>query len=277
MRLNSIHFYSMIPLQGENMKIEKINENSIRCTLTGFDLSVRNLNIRELAYGSEKARKLFSEMMQKANSEVGFNAENTPIMIEAIPLNGDSIQLVITKVEDPEELDTRFSKFSPMPKGAAEDWVKRLTTELLEGADGLLRQMQQLGANGSSRQQKADGSTQGLPEAGTSIPQNVPQNAAQQETACRIFAFDSLDRVIDAASAASGFKGSSLLYKHPSEQEYLLVLENCDTTEVDFATACNTIAEYGRKVPVGPASLAYYAEHYDALIESHAIQKLGRI
>ena len=121
------------------MKIERISENSIRCTLTGFDLSVRNLNIRELAYGSEKARKLFNEMMQKASNEVGFEAENTPIMIEAIPLNGDSIQLVITKVEDPEELDTRFSKFSPMPKGSAEDWVKKLTSELLEGADGLLR------------------------------------------------------------------------------------------------------------------------------------------
>ena len=34
-------------------------------------------------------------------------------MIEAIPLNSDCIVLIITKVEDPEELDTRFSKFAP--------------------------------------------------------------------------------------------------------------------------------------------------------------------
>ena len=39
------------------MKIERVNENQIRCTLTSFDLSVRNLNLRELAYGTEKARK----------------------------------------------------------------------------------------------------------------------------------------------------------------------------------------------------------------------------
>ena len=37
------------------MKIERINENQIRCTLTSFDLSVRNMNLGELAYGSEKA------------------------------------------------------------------------------------------------------------------------------------------------------------------------------------------------------------------------------
>ena len=34
-------------------------------------------------------------------------------MIEAIPLNADCIVLIITKVEDPEELDTRFSAFAP--------------------------------------------------------------------------------------------------------------------------------------------------------------------
>lgn len=62
------------------MKIERINENQIRCTLTSFDLSVRNLNLGELAYGSEKARKLFREMIQKASNEVGFEAEDIPLM-----------------------------------------------------------------------------------------------------------------------------------------------------------------------------------------------------
>lgn len=47
------------------MKIERVNENQIRCTLTSFDLSVRNVNLRELAYGSEKARNLFREMIQR--------------------------------------------------------------------------------------------------------------------------------------------------------------------------------------------------------------------
>ena len=95
------------------MKIERINENQIRCTLTSFDLSVRNMNLGELAYGSEKARSLFREMIQKASNEVGFDAEDIPLMVEAIPLSNESVMLVITKIEDPEELDTRFSKFSP--------------------------------------------------------------------------------------------------------------------------------------------------------------------
>ena len=100
------------------MKIEKINENQIRCTLTREDLESHQVNLKELAYGSEKAKKLFRDMMQQAQIQFGFEADNIPLMIEAIPVNLDSVILIVTKVEDPEELDTRFSKFSPYKDNA---------------------------------------------------------------------------------------------------------------------------------------------------------------
>lgn len=94
------------------MKIEKINDNQIRCTLTRDDLANRQIKLSELAYGTEKAKNLFRDMMLQAQDEFGFEADNIPLMIEAIPITPDSIVLIITKVEDPEELDTRFSKFA---------------------------------------------------------------------------------------------------------------------------------------------------------------------
>ena len=50
------------------MKIEKISDNQIRFTLTGEDLAARQIKLSELAYGTEKARNLFREMMQQAAS-----------------------------------------------------------------------------------------------------------------------------------------------------------------------------------------------------------------
>ena len=47
-----------------NMKIEKLNDNQIRCTLTRADLAARQLQLSELAYGTEKAKSLFHDMMQ---------------------------------------------------------------------------------------------------------------------------------------------------------------------------------------------------------------------
>lgn len=52
----------MYSLQGfpdegsDNMKIEKVNENQIRCTLTREDLAERQIKLSELAYGTEKAK-----------------------------------------------------------------------------------------------------------------------------------------------------------------------------------------------------------------------------
>ena len=67
------------------MRLEKVNENQIRCILTKEDLEIRQIKVSELAYGSMKAKMLFKDVMQQANYEFGFEAENIPLMIEAIP------------------------------------------------------------------------------------------------------------------------------------------------------------------------------------------------
>ena len=137
------------------MKIERVNENQIRCTLSSFDLSVRNLNLGELAYGTEKARNLFREMIQKASNEVGFEADDIPLMVEAIPLSSESVMLVITKIEDPEELDTRFSKFSPMQE-EEDNIISSLAGEYLEGADVFLENFSENKQQGPENHSSAD-------------------------------------------------------------------------------------------------------------------------
>ncbi len=122
------------------MKIEKINDNQIRCTLTSDDLANREIKLSELAYGTDKAKNLFRDMMLKAQNELGFEADNIPLMIEAIPVTPDSIVLIITKVEDPEELDTRFSKFTP----TSEISLDVSETPQVSGADDIIDIFQKL-------------------------------------------------------------------------------------------------------------------------------------
>ncbi|MBQ8413508.1 MAG: adaptor protein MecA, partial [Lachnospiraceae bacterium] len=85
------------------MKIERLSENQIRCTLYKADLADKELLLTELAYGTEKTKDLFRELMQQASEELGFEVDNIPLMIEAIPVSPECLVLIITKVEDPEE------------------------------------------------------------------------------------------------------------------------------------------------------------------------------
>ncbi len=267
------------------MRIERINENSIRCTLTSFDLSVRNMNLRELAYGSEKARKLFDEMMAKARAEVGFQTDNTPIMIEAIPMSTDSIQLIISKVPDPEELDTRFSRFTPGTgvHKEGEDWISKLTSALLEGATGLIDQLQKMeggaeddGSNAGSQPAITASGSSGAAASGSSR-KKASEEPAAPAVDFRAFGFRDLDLVIRAARSASAFSGLSRLYKNPIDQQYVLLIECRGTDAEAFSRASNIIAEYGRMLRTVSNSPAYYEEHYQVILREQAIQKLAQI
>lgn len=256
------------------MKIERINENQIRCTLTSFDLSVRNLNLGELAYGSEKARNLFREMIQKASNEVGFDAEDIPLMVEAIPLSNESVMLVITKIEDPEELDTRFSKFAPPSEEDLDGLFGGISSELLEGADGLLDFLKKDMLGLSSE-----------PAAGADTVQKAHVDASSEAEAetppavqTRIYRFSSLDQATDAGKVTGPVCGGpNTLYKKPGTSQYYLVLSSEGTEPLAFSRLCNILAEYGEKVKQEAASEAYYREHYEVIIRDQALQKLALI
>lgn len=246
------------------MKIERINENQIRCTLTSFDLSARNLNLGELAYGSEKARNLFREMIQKASNEVGFEAEDIPLMVEAIPLSNESVMLVITKIEDPDELDTRFSKFSPYSEEGS-DALSQLASELLEGADGLAKI---LGLSSSDQKQEASSSLEG----------EASESDSSQTPSMRIYSFNSLDHVSAAAKACGDlYDGVNTLYKKPDTFQYYLVIKEEGADKLSFSRVCNILSDYGTKIHHEYASEAYYTEHYDIVCDGKALQVFKNI
>ncbi|HIX64182.1 MAG TPA: adaptor protein MecA [Candidatus Mediterraneibacter colneyensis] len=238
------------------MKIEKLNENQIRCTLTHADLAARHLKLSELAYGTEKAKSLFRDMMQQASFDFGFEAENIPLMIEAIPSSADSIVLIITKVEDPEELDTRFSKFTP---GGDADPLNAETLEKLEGADEFLNLLNKV-------KEAA---------AGTNKPE---EKAPQAQFSIRLFSFEKLDGVIKAARLVSPlYSGANTLYKDQSSGMFLLALAPQDHPSNDFNKICNMLSEYGSPEKADSSILAFLEEHCVMMISADAVQKLSAL
>lgn len=237
------------------MKIEKVNENQIRCTLTREDLASRELKVSELAYGTEKAKNLFRDMMRQANFEFGFEAEDIPLMIEAIPLNAECIVLIITKVEDPEELDTRFSRFAPSVTEDLEDASGDLPDDAPNEVFDLFRQIQ----------------TQAQEEAPS---ENGDSQAVSERS--RLFMMDSLQQVMNAASVIAGhYRGLSRLYKDERAGRYLLLLTQGAQDSADFDRTCNIISEYGAIQRTAAASGTFLAEHCEALIAEDAVQALG--
>ena len=82
------------------LKIEKINESQIKLVLTQADLSERNIKLEDLTIPSEKTQALFHDIMEKALEEYDFISENTPLMLEAVPVGLDGIMIIVTKIDN---------------------------------------------------------------------------------------------------------------------------------------------------------------------------------
>lgn len=92
------------------MRMEKINEHQVRCLISNQDLQMRQLTPGEMHYGDPGMRALFKEMLQTASKQYGFNKEEYPVMIEAVPVR-EGLLIVLSAVENPEETDPHFVHF----------------------------------------------------------------------------------------------------------------------------------------------------------------------
>ena len=251
------------------MKIEKISDNQIRCTLNKNDLIDRELRISELAYGTEKAKALFRDMIQQAFYEFGFEVDDIPLMIEAIPVSSECLILVITKVEDPDELDTRFSKFSSFNShnlsdksdddDAYADDIINTFEHLDDFADELEDSDKDFDKNSDS-------------EKDHKLSVQIPTNLT------KVYSFNSLGEVTKLSSILAGlYKGDNTLYKDPITSMYYLVISISDHTPEEFNKISNIISEYGKSERTTYAAQVYYQEHYEVIVKDQAIQILAII
>lgn len=251
------------------MKLEKISDNQIRCTLTSEDLATREIKLSELAYGTDKAKNLFQDMMQQAQYEFGFDSDNSPLMVEAIPVAPDSIVLIITKVDDPEELDTRFSKFAPDNSDASSQDSVQFT-----GADDIIDIFQKLTEAQKRLQEKERKKKTKKPEHPAETT-DTTESLEKPVNLVEAFHFRSLDDVILSARGLGGFfTGQNALYRDDRSEEYQLVLHQSGYSPEDFNKVCNILSEYGAGSSFSAASEAFLREHGNVIIADHALQKL---
>lgn len=267
------------------MKIEKLSETQIRCTLSKDDLDNRQMRLSELAYGTEKAQELFHDMIQQASYEFGFEAQDIPLMIEAIPISAESLVLIITKVEEPEELDTRFSRFTPDSDTVYEDEFDEYDDELseepyIEFTEGDFH---------TPAVQTVDNSPEFVPfsealskaSTGNKISEPVSKEAfekAKKADITKIYMFQKLDDLISTCRQISSiYHGSSHLYQNPSDGAYYFILNKAGLSLEAFNKICNIISEYGIVCRMTYATFHYFKEHYEPVLMENTVQELSKL
>ncbi|MGL4362080.1 MAG: adaptor protein MecA [Cellulosilyticaceae bacterium] len=225
------------------MKIEKISETQIRVTLDPSDLQNRNIKIGELAYGSSKAQALFKDMMSQAYDNFGFETENVPLMIEAVPLSTDSIMIVITKVEDPSQIDEKLD-------GVGERPTHRTFKEPLE--DRL-----------------TDLELMGTPPTSDSAEEPVLENKTF------MYCFKNFDDICSAAHYINHiYFGDTSLYKYGDR--YFMIFQNNEKQDTEKEVLFSLLSEFGDLGLSSDLNESFLLEHGKTIIPTNAIDLLTK-
>lgn len=209
------------------MRMERINDRQVRCVITAQDLEERKISLNELKYGSRETKELFHDMLSAASSKYRFNEEGLPIMIEAIPVSADELLVIISAVEDAEELDPHFAKFADVesisPENSEEEKTAGFAAQerLMETVRSCLLDMADI-----------DAVIRFCRKIGPVYPGH-----------------------------------SALYRKEHAEGYYLALMRPEDMSGKDFNAVLNSVMEYADLVPGGTVLAAYLKEHDKPVME----------
>jgi adapter protein MecA 1/2 len=181
---------------------------------------------------------------------------------EAIPLSSESLVLLITKVEYPEELDTRFSQFTEAGDEELFSNMGAAGNVERKGADDILELFQKI------REAKASPESENAQQ--TEAPEEVPEVPADLT---KMFEFTTIDQVERLAHVlVNYYNGRNDLFKNEKKNRFYLVIHKDDHTPEEFNKVCNIICEYAQQKNYNPAVGAYFAEHGNKITGPQALQ-----
>jgi len=96
------------------VKIEKINNNTLKIILSIEELSTKNITIKDIENGKKKAQNFFFEIIEDSAYADDFLKDNNKLLVEAAIAHDDTFIVTITKLEEIPEIakDTVPRKYS---------------------------------------------------------------------------------------------------------------------------------------------------------------------
>ncbi len=80
------------------MKFEKLSDNKIKIILTTQDLAEKDIDLHAFMSNSIESQDLFMDMLEEAESRVGFELDDCKIRVEALTMANGEFELTVTKV-----------------------------------------------------------------------------------------------------------------------------------------------------------------------------------
>lgn len=217
-------------------------------------------------------------MMVQASDELGFEADNIPLIIEAVPVSNECIMLIVTKVEVRRSWIHVFPSSHLLPRYWS---LSDTDDEIYSSADDILDIFKRLGSDILSKTAELHSisGTADLPsDTETTSGDASSEDEEPQKTILRIYEFRTLNEVSCLSEQfPADFECGNTLYKNPNNGHYYLVLSSEGVSRTVFGSICRLASEFGSIQKASANTLYYFDEHYETIIRENALQILQKL
>lgn len=86
------------------MRIERMSENKIKVIVSGDDIRMWNVDLKNFTDNTPEAQDMFSFALKQAEQDVDFRVGQSQLMVETMPSGDDGFVLMISRLESEKEL-----------------------------------------------------------------------------------------------------------------------------------------------------------------------------
>ncbi|MCX8075070.1 MAG: adaptor protein MecA [Clostridia bacterium] len=224
------------------MKVEKINENKIKITLTIDELKARKISIKDIEKDVNLAKNLFLDLLEESDLNEEFIADDSQLYIEASSDNNNLFVVTITKIEHIPEL----SKYALLDNILEKSIDKKSKNSLSLTKD--------------STKKKRD------------------SEKINYKVDSTIYSFSSMDDILvmcEILAKEKIFLGKNSLYKYVNE--YFIVFNKSSIKNKKFLRTFIVLSEYCKNYYTSSIFDISIKEKCKLIISDNALQKLIKL
>ena len=246
------------------MKFKRVNENKIIIMISTAELESRNIDLWNLRNDPIAYQKLFWDMMEKAQAELGFDVSGSQLMVETAPDKNGNVTITITK--------SGANRNSPnVVEKIISEIIGNIQEELAPPNSLLGMHMASLRKSGNAGGNEALGNIMGN-APNTEIWGSIFDNEPDFEN--EIIYFNKIDDVIDFCKSIKGTRSiASVLYNF--NEKYYLCLKRTKQNGRTVSNLLDAAAEFNGYINESYLLRSMLEERGNKIIKAKAIKTLA--
>lgn len=238
------------------MKIERIDEKTVKCFLSNEELKQYNLNYKDFVMRSEKAKEVMQEIIEQAEEEVGYRPPQPIFDLQIMVVPEQGLVLILSEKEPSEINDGELFL----------QYLKEMK-QILQQTKEKLNLSQEMNAVNNMISENEKQEQLPIKEKRRRISKKI------KNPDFVMFIFSSIGNIMDFATVLpKNLRVRSEVYK--MEHYYLLYLHKGTASYERYSKVCVQAMEFAGVYTAMEDRIEYIKEHGECLIAEKALKKL---